>query len=95
LVLGYRAGIEVFPLHTTRFHPTGAIYPEPAEGLLITEKFKGTGTNLVNIDGNQFIRERETRDACAASIIRECIEVAKGVKTPNREGGSLARYADD
>jgi len=82
LVLGYRAGIEVFLLHTTQYHPTGAVYPEQAEGLLITEKFRGAGANLVNIDGEQFVFERETRDACAASIIRECVEVGKGVKTP-------------
>ena len=82
LVLGYRAGIEVFLLHTTQYHPTGAVYPEQAEGLLITEKFRGAGASLVNIDGEQFVFERETRDACAASIIRECVEVGKGVKTP-------------
>jgi succinate dehydrogenase/fumarate reductase flavoprotein subunit len=82
LVLGYRVGIEVFLLHTTQYHPTGAVYPEQAEGLLITEKFRGAGANLVNIDGEQFVFERETRDACAASIIRECVEVGKGVKTP-------------
>jgi succinate dehydrogenase/fumarate reductase flavoprotein subunit len=82
LVLGYRAGIEVFLLHTTQYHPTGAVYPEQAEGLLITEKFRGAGASLVNIDGEQFVFERETRDACAASIIRECVEFGKGVKTP-------------
>jgi succinate dehydrogenase/fumarate reductase flavoprotein subunit len=82
LVLGYRAGIEIFQLHTTQYHPTGAAYPEQAEGLLITEKFRGAGANLVNIDGEQFVNERETRDACAATIIRECVGVGKGIKTP-------------
>jgi len=82
LVLGYRAGIGVFFLHTTQFHPTGAIFPEQAEGLLISEKFRGTGAHLLNIDGDQFVFEREPRDACAASIIRECIQVEKGIPTP-------------
>ncbi len=82
LVLGYRAGLEVCLLHTTQYHPTGAIYPEQAEGLLITEKFRGAGAHLINIEGEQFVFERETRDACASSIIRECVEVGKGVSTP-------------
>ncbi len=82
LVLGYRAGVEVCLLHTTQFHPTGAIYPEQAEGLLISEKFRGSGAHLVNIDGDRFVFEREPRDACAASIIRECSRVGKGVMTP-------------
>ncbi len=87
LVLGYRAGVEVFQLHTSQYHPTGAVYPEQAEGLLITEKFRGAGANLVNIDGEQFVFDRETRDACAASIIRECVEVEKGIKTPAEKVG--------
>jgi succinate dehydrogenase/fumarate reductase flavoprotein subunit len=82
LVLGYRAGLEVCFLHTTQFHPTGAIFPEQAEGLLISEKFRGAGAHLLNIHGEQFVFEREPRDACAASIIRECIQIGKGIPTP-------------
>jgi aspartate oxidase len=51
LILGYRVGLEVCLLHTTQYHPTGAIYPEQAEGLLITEKFRGAGAHLINVDG--------------------------------------------
>jgi succinate dehydrogenase/fumarate reductase flavoprotein subunit len=82
LVLGYRAGLEVCFLHTTQYHPTGAIYPEQAEGLLISEKFRGAGAHLLNIDGEQFVFEREPRDACAASIIGECAQSGKGIPTP-------------
>ncbi len=87
LVLGYRAGLEVCFLHTTQYHPTGAIYPEQAEGLLITEKFRGAGAHLLNMDGEQFVFEREPRDACASSIIRECMEVGKGILTPTGKVG--------
>jgi succinate dehydrogenase/fumarate reductase flavoprotein subunit len=87
LVLGYRAGLEVCLLHTTQYHPTGAIYPEQAEGLLITEKFRGAGAHLINIDGEQFVFEREPRDACASSVIRECVEVGKGISTPAGKAG--------
>lgn len=87
LVLGYRAGIGVHLLHTTQYHPTGAIYPEQAEGLLISEKFRGAGAHLLNIDGNQFVFEREPRDTCASSIIRECTQIGKGVPTPTGKAG--------
>jgi len=82
LILGYRVGLEVCLLHTTQYHPTGAIFPEQAEGLLISEKFRGAGTHLLNIDGERFVFEREPRDACAASIIRECVQIGKGIPTP-------------
>jgi succinate dehydrogenase/fumarate reductase flavoprotein subunit len=82
LVLGYRAGVGVCFLHTTQFHPTGAIFPEQAEGLLISEKFRGAGVHLLNSDGEQFVCETEPRDACASSIIMECTQMNKGVTTP-------------
>jgi succinate dehydrogenase/fumarate reductase flavoprotein subunit len=87
LVVGYRAGLEVCLLHTTQYHPTGAIFPEQAEGLLISEKFRGAGVHLLNIDGEQFVCETEPRDACAASIIKECVEVGKGVPAPSSKLG--------
>ena len=88
LVLGYRAGVKLCFLHTVQYHPTGVVFPEQAEGLLITEKFRGAGANLVNIDGEQFIYEREPRDVEASGIIRECSpEVGKGVPTPTGKFG--------
>jgi succinate dehydrogenase/fumarate reductase flavoprotein subunit len=87
LVLGYRAGVSVCFLHTTQFHPTGAIFPEQAEGLLISEKFRGAGVHLLNIDGERFVRETEPRDACASSIIRECVQTGKGLPTPTGKEG--------
>jgi succinate dehydrogenase/fumarate reductase flavoprotein subunit len=79
LVLGYRAGVKLCFLHTVQYHPTGAVFPEQAEGLLITEKVRGAGANVLNIDGNQFVNEREPRDVESASFIRECTEMRKGV----------------
>jgi succinate dehydrogenase/fumarate reductase flavoprotein subunit len=87
LIMGYRAGLKVCFLHTVQYHPTGAVFPEQAEGLLITEKVRGAGANVVNIDGEQFVYEREPRDVEAASIIRECLEVGKGVPTPTGKSG--------
>jgi succinate dehydrogenase/fumarate reductase flavoprotein subunit len=83
IVLGYRAGVPISFLHTVQYHPTGVVYPEQAEGILITEKFRGAGANVLNVDGEQFVYEREPRDVEAACIIRECSEDrGKGVTTP-------------
>jgi len=91
IVMGYRAGVPVCFLHTVQYHPTGIVFPEQAEGILITEKFRGSGANLVNIDGQQFVNEREPRDVEAASIIKECVVKSKGVPTPT---GKLGIWLD-
>jgi succinate dehydrogenase/fumarate reductase flavoprotein subunit len=87
LVLGYRAGVKLCFLHTVQYHPTGAVFPEQAEGLLITEKVRGAGANVLNIDGDQFVNEREPRDVESASFIRECSEIGKGIPTPTGKVG--------
>ena len=87
LVLGYRAGIPICFLHTVQYHPTGAVFPEQAEGLLITEKFRGAGANALNIDGEQFVNEREPRDVESSCFIRECTEIGKGIPTPTGKVG--------
>jgi len=91
IVLGYRAGLKLKFLHTVQYHPTGVVYPEQLEGILITEKFRGAGANIVNIDGEQFVYEREPRDVESAAIIRECLEKGKGVATPT---GKLGVWLD-
>ncbi|MCP4634793.1 MAG: FAD-binding protein [candidate division Zixibacteria bacterium] len=87
IVMGYRAGVPICFLHTVQYHPTGVVFPEQAEGLLITEKFRGSGANLVNIEGQQFVNEREPRDVEASAIIKECIGKGKGVPTPTGRVG--------
>ena len=91
IVLAYRAGVPVAFLHTVQYHPTGIVFPEQAEGILITEKFRGSGANLVNVQGHQFVNEREPRDVEAASIIKECTAEGKGVPTPT---GRLGVWLD-
>jgi succinate dehydrogenase/fumarate reductase flavoprotein subunit len=87
IVIAYRAGVPICFLHTVQYHPTGVVFPEQAEGILITEKFRGSGANLVNIEGKQFVNEREPRDVEAAAIIRECVERKLGVPTPTGKSG--------
>lgn len=78
LVIAYRAGCSLTFLDTIQYHPTGAAYPEQIVGLLVTEKVRGLGAQIVNNEGNRFIYELETRDAEASAIIREC-QIGKGV----------------
>lgn len=91
LVLGYRAGVKVCFLHTVQYHPTGIVFPEQMEGILVTERFRGAGANLVNVEGEQFVNEREPRDAEASAIIQECLVRGKGVPTPT---GKLGVWLD-
>lgn len=86
LVIAYRAGCSLTFLDTIQYHPTGAAFPEQIVGLLVTEKVRGLGAQLVNNEGKRFIYELETRDAEAAAIIREC-KIGKGVVTPARMQG--------
>ena len=83
VVLAYRVGADVSFLDTMQYHPTGAAYPAQIVGLLVTEKVRGLGAQVCNIDGNQFVYPRETRDVEASAIIRECTEREMGIVTPS------------
>jgi len=87
LVIGYRAGVPLAFMHSTQYHPTGVAFPEQNIGLLITEKVRGLGANLLNIEGEQFVFEREPRDVESSCIIRECLERGKGIITPTGRVG--------
>jgi succinate dehydrogenase / fumarate reductase flavoprotein subunit len=80
-------GADLAFTDTMQYHPTGAAYPEQIVGLLVTEKARGLGAQVCNIDGDQFVYPRETRDVEASAIIRECVERGKGVATPSGRVG--------
>lgn len=82
LVISYRAGAKLIFMDTVQYHPTGAAYPEQILGQLVTEKVRGLGAHLLNVNGEQFINELETRDVVSAAIIRECTAREQGVTTP-------------
>jgi len=81
LVLAYRMGAKLTLADTFQYHPTGAIFPDQMAGTLVTEGIRSAGAQLINVQGERFVNELETRDAVAASIIREC-EEGRGVPTP-------------
>jgi len=87
LVLAYRVGCPLIHMDTMQYHPTGAAFPPQILGLLITEKVRTLGAELVNCDGEQFVHPLEARDTEASAEIRECKERGKGVTTPTGEVG--------
>jgi succinate dehydrogenase/fumarate reductase flavoprotein subunit len=82
LVLAYRVGARLSFIDTMQYHPTGAAFPEQILGQLVTEKVRGLGAQVCNVDGEQFVFPLETRDVEAAAFIRECLEKKRGVITP-------------
>ncbi len=86
LILGYRVGARLLYPDTLQYHPTGAAFPEQILGALVTEKVRSLGAKLVNREGEVFVHPLETRDVCAAAIIRECGERKKGIATGSGEG---------
>ena len=91
LVMAYRAGAKLGYMDSVQYHPTGTAYPEQNVGLLVTEKVRGLGGQLLNISGEQFVFPLEPRDVESAAIIRECVGNGKGVKTPT---GRLGVWLD-
>jgi len=87
IILAYRVGVPFRFMDASQFHPTGVIYPEQNVGLLITEKVRGAGAQLLNREGGQFVYPLEPRDVESSAIIRECHERKKGIQTPTGRVG--------
>ncbi len=87
VVMAYRAGVANKCLYSTQYHPTGVVYPEQNVGLLITEKVRGLGAHVLNVEGDQFCFPLEPRDVESAELIREATERMKGVVTPTGRVG--------
>lgn len=91
LAMAYRAGLPIRDLQFNQYHPTGIAYPESNLGLLVTEKFRGMGGQILNRYGDEFVNSLEPRDVTTAAILRECYEFNNGVPTP---GGGTGVWLD-
>jgi len=87
VVMAYRAGVGNKYLFSTQYHPTGVVYPEQNVGLLITEKVRGLGAHVLNVDGEQFCFPLEPRDVESAELICEAMDKGKGILTPTGRVG--------
>ncbi|MBN2156063.1 MAG: FAD-binding protein [Candidatus Lokiarchaeota archaeon] len=82
VVMAYRAGAKLRDLDSTQFHPTGAAYPEQIVGLLVTEKVRSLGGQVLGKDGIQICYPLEPRDVEAASLIKICTTTHNYIETP-------------
>ncbi len=82
IVMSYRAGAELFCMDSIQFHPTGTCFPAQVYGLLVSEASRARGAQLVNVHGERFINELQTRDCVASAIIRESSDRGNGIMTP-------------
>ena len=83
LVIAYRAGAKLGYLDSIQFHPTGTAYPDQLLGLLVTEVSRSRGAQLVDVDGERYVNELQTRDLVASANIRQVMERKKGITTPS------------
>jgi succinate dehydrogenase/fumarate reductase flavoprotein subunit len=67
--LTYRLGAKLRFMDTFQYHPTGVSFPEPMAGLLVTEGIRSAGAQLINLKGDRFINEMDTRDVVACGWI--------------------------
>ncbi len=82
VVMAYRAGAKLRNLESTQFHPTGAAFPEQIVGLLITEKVRSLGGQVLGKDGEQICYPLEPRDVEASSLIKCCTSTDNYIETP-------------
>ncbi|MEE9410660.1 MAG: FAD-binding protein [Candidatus Heimdallarchaeota archaeon] len=87
VLMAYRAGAKLRNLESTQFHPTGAAYPEQIVGLLITEKVRGLGAQVLGRNGEQLCYPLEPRDVEASAIIRCCTSTDNYLETPTSMRG--------
>lgn len=83
LIVGYRAGAKLGYLDSIQFHPTGTAYPDQLLGLLVTEVSRSRGAQLVDVNGERYINELQTRDCVASANVRQVIGRKKGITTPS------------
>ena len=83
LVIAYRAGARLGFMDSIQFHPTGTAYPDQLLGLLVTEVCRARGAQLVDVNGERYINELETRDVVASANVRQVVGRKKGITTPS------------
>ena len=87
IVMAYHVGVKWVFMDSVQYHPTGAVFPEQIVGLLVTEKVRGLGAQVLNMDGEQFTYPLEPRDIESSKIIREVEKEGKGICTPTGKWG--------
>lgn len=81
IALALRVGAQIADMELVQFHPTGMVWPEEAEGTLVTEAVRGEGGRLYNAKGERYMAnydaermELSTRDRVALANYNEILE---------------------
>ena len=81
LFLALKSGCKLIDMEMVQFHPTGMLFPEEMEGMLVTEAVRGEGGKLYNSRGERYMKnydnkrmELSTRDTIARANYLEIKE---------------------
>ena len=86
IALAFGVGASFMDMEMFQFHPTGMLYPEEAEGLLVTEAARGEGGILTNAKGERFMEkyDKERMELSARDIVARAnyleVEAGRGTK---------------